>query len=159
MYRQLVHEITQTFTKISQDIILITKQLEDDHSLTTIATIVTGIQNNEKDKLEKVCETFAMNIFIDSWKIYFYWYMQAYITSFSVSFKFKIYVHIESKDISDAVLKVGAYVWKYLQTVNLQLARQNATDHPTDSNFKEEEADLKQRYFKFKYGIPLYVNK
>lgn len=66
MYRQLVHEITQTFTKISQDIILITKQLEDDHSLTTIATIVTGIQNNEKDKLEKVCETFAMNIFIDS---------------------------------------------------------------------------------------------
>ncbi|XP_052690323.1 required for excision 1-B domain-containing protein-like [Crassostrea angulata] len=82
MYRQLVHEITQTFTKISQDIILITKQLEDDHSLTTIATIVTGIQNNEKDKLEK--------------------------------------------------------------TVKLQLARQNATDHPTDSNFKEEEADLKQ---------------
>lgn len=65
MYRQLVHEITQTFTKISQDIILITKQLEDDHSLTTIATIVTGIQNNEKDKLEKVCEAFAaaMNIF------------------------------------------------------------------------------------------------
>lgn len=60
MYRQLVHEITQTFTKISQDIILITKQLEDDHNLTTIATIVTGIQNNEKDKLEKVCEAFAM---------------------------------------------------------------------------------------------------
>lgn len=65
MYRQLVHEITQTFTKISQDIILITKQLEDDHSMTTIAKIVTGIQNNEKDKLEKVCEAFvaAMNIF------------------------------------------------------------------------------------------------
>lgn len=58
MYRQLVHEITQTFTKISQDIILITKQLEDDYSLTTIATIVTGIQNNEKDKLEKVCKYF-----------------------------------------------------------------------------------------------------
>lgn len=36
--------------------------------------------------------------------------MQAYMTSFSVSFKFKIYVHIESKDISDAVLKVGAYM-------------------------------------------------
>lgn len=56
MYRQLVHEITQTFSKISQDIILITKHLEEDHNLTTIATIVTGIQNNEKDKLEKVCE-------------------------------------------------------------------------------------------------------
>lgn len=38
----------------------------------------------------------------------------------------------------------------------MQLARQNATDHPTDSNFKEEEADLKQRYFKFEYGIPIY---
>lgn len=37
-----------------------------------------------------------------------------------------------------------------MQTVKLQLARQNATDHPTDSNFKEEEADLKQRYFTVK---------
>lgn len=37
-----------------------------------------------------------------------------------------------------------------MQTVKLQLARQNATDHPTDSNFKEEEADLKQRYFMVK---------
>lgn len=64
--------------------------------------------------------------------------------------------HLESKDISDAVFKISAYVWKYLQTVKLQLARQNATDHPTDSNFKEEEADLKQRYFKFEYGIPVY---
>lgn len=66
MYRQLVHEITQTFSKISQDIILITKHLEEDHNLTTIATIVTGIQNNEKDKLEKVCEAIAMNIFIEN---------------------------------------------------------------------------------------------
>lgn len=66
MYRQLVHEITQTFTKISQDIILITKHLEEDHNLPTIATIVTGSQNNEKDKLEKVCEAIAMNIFIEN---------------------------------------------------------------------------------------------
>lgn len=68
MYRQLVHEITQTFSKISQDIILITKHLEEDHNLTTIATIVTGIQNNEKDKLEKVCEAvyITINIFIEN---------------------------------------------------------------------------------------------
>ncbi|XP_056019049.1 required for excision 1-B domain-containing protein-like isoform X1 [Ostrea edulis] len=84
MYKQLVHEITQTFSKISQDIILITNQLEDNHNLTSIASIVTGIQNNEKEKLEK--------------------------------------------------------------TVKLQLARQNATDNPEDSSFKEEEIDLKQRY-------------
>ncbi|XP_048758094.1 required for excision 1-B domain-containing protein-like isoform X2 [Ostrea edulis] len=82
MYKQLVHEITQTFSKISQDIILITNQLEDNHNLTSIASIVTGIQNNEKEKLEK--------------------------------------------------------------TVKLQLARQNATDNPEDSSFKEEEIDLKQ---------------
>ncbi|XP_062595807.1 required for excision 1-B domain-containing protein-like [Saccostrea cucullata] len=82
MYRQLVHEITQTFSKISQDIILIVKELEEIHNLTSIASIVSGIQNNEKDKLEK--------------------------------------------------------------TVKLQLARQNATDHPNDSSFKEEEGDLKE---------------
>lgn len=35
--------------------------MEDDHNLTTVATIVTGIQNNEKDKLEKVCEALLWN--------------------------------------------------------------------------------------------------
>lgn len=54
MYRQLVHEITQTFSKISQDIIFIINELEEKHHLTSVSSIVTGIQNNEKDKLEKV---------------------------------------------------------------------------------------------------------
>lgn len=54
MYRQLVHEITQTFSKISQDIIFIINELEGKHHLTSVSSIVTGIQNNEKDKLEKV---------------------------------------------------------------------------------------------------------
>nr|XP_022314564.1 uncharacterized protein C19orf60 homolog [Crassostrea virginica] len=82
MYRQLVHEITQTFSKISQDIIFIVNELEEKHHLTSVSSIVTGIQNNEKDKLEK--------------------------------------------------------------TVKLQLARQNAIDHPSESSYKEEETDLKQ---------------
>lgn len=156
MYRQLVHEITQTFTKISQDIILITKQLEDDHSLTAIATIVTGIQTMKKINLKRFVKHLQQlwiflkkNIFL----------VQAFFTSLFCMLYILICVHMESKDICDVLLKVGAYVWKYLQTVKLQLARQNATDHPTDSNFKEEEADLKQRYFKFRYGIIMCVNK
>ena len=30
--------------------------------------------------------------------------------------------------------------------MKLQLARQNAIDHPSESSYKEEETDLKQRY-------------
>lgn len=107
MYRQLVHEITQTFTKISQDIILITKQLEDDHSMTTIAKIVTGIQNNEKDKLEKVCEAFAaaMNIFKEK---YIFGTSFLFITSLFCILHILICVHMESKDICDVLLKVDA---------------------------------------------------
>lgn len=53
MYKQLVHEITATFKKISDEIIEIQHSLEDDHS--NIAALIGKIQDEERVKLEAVC--------------------------------------------------------------------------------------------------------
>ncbi|CAC5398937.1 unnamed protein product [Mytilus coruscus] len=52
LYRQLVHEITETFNKISTDIIVIKTRLNDDHQQNTVAGLVSKIQDQEQKKLE-----------------------------------------------------------------------------------------------------------
>ena len=54
LYRQLVHEITQTFSKISRDILSIKSQLCDRCSLTGLSSVLEKIQDKEKEKLELV---------------------------------------------------------------------------------------------------------
>ena len=53
MYRQLVHEITETFKKISADIIDITQNLKDQNQ-NVIGNLIEQIQNEEQLKLELV---------------------------------------------------------------------------------------------------------
>ncbi|XP_055956936.1 required for excision 1-B domain-containing protein isoform X1 [Patella vulgata] len=52
LYRQLVHEITQTFLKISQEIVEIGTNLHDVHHLHTIASYISKIQEREQSKLD-----------------------------------------------------------------------------------------------------------
>ncbi|KAL5016496.1 hypothetical protein ScPMuIL_006085 [Solemya velum] len=52
MYRQLVHEITQTFNKISQDILAVQIALSERHNMSTVASLISKIQEEEKTKLE-----------------------------------------------------------------------------------------------------------
>ena len=52
MYRQLVHEITETFKKISDEIIGIQKQFGLE---TKVSTIIGDVQDAEKTKLKLVC--------------------------------------------------------------------------------------------------------
>lgn len=52
LYRQLVHEMTQTFNNISQDIISIREKLCNEHSLNVIASLIDKVQDQEKKKLE-----------------------------------------------------------------------------------------------------------
>lgn len=54
MYRQLVHEITQTFKKISDEIIDIENKLRSQHNLPEVAKFVAKVQEEEKLKLETV---------------------------------------------------------------------------------------------------------
>ena len=54
MYRQLVHEITQTFKKISDEIIDIENKLRAQHSLPEVAKFIAKVQEEEKLKLETV---------------------------------------------------------------------------------------------------------
>lgn len=55
LYRQLVHEITETFNKISADIIVIKTRLNDDHQQSAVAGLINKIQDQEQKKLETVC--------------------------------------------------------------------------------------------------------
>lgn len=52
LYRQLVHEITETFNKISADILLIKEKFEGQNNLLTISEIIGRVQDAEKNKLE-----------------------------------------------------------------------------------------------------------
>lgn len=52
MYRQLVHEITQTFSKISAEILSIHTKFADQNNLAPLAEIIQKIQDAEKIKLE-----------------------------------------------------------------------------------------------------------
>ncbi len=55
IYKQLVHEVTQTFKKISDEIIDINNKLHTQHNLTDISNHIRTIQEAEKQKLETVC--------------------------------------------------------------------------------------------------------
>ena len=61
LYRQLVHEITQTFSKISQEILAIKNELNERCCLPTLSAILEKIQDNEKDKLELVRNCYFAN--------------------------------------------------------------------------------------------------
>ena len=55
MYRQIVHELTETFRKISEEVISISKTLgTEPHNLQQIQTIIGKIQEEEKSKLDFV---------------------------------------------------------------------------------------------------------
>lgn len=54
MYRQLVHEITQAFKKISDEVLELQKTLETKHSLPEVAKFISLVQEEEKKKLEIV---------------------------------------------------------------------------------------------------------
>lgn len=54
MYRQLIHEITQTFKKISDEVIDIEHKLRHVHNYPAIAEFVAKTQQEEKTKLELV---------------------------------------------------------------------------------------------------------
>ena len=54
MYRQLVHEVTQAFKKISDEIISIDHRLEVEHGKIEVADFIKKIQEDEKTKLELV---------------------------------------------------------------------------------------------------------
>ncbi|XP_071117661.1 required for excision 1-B domain-containing protein-like isoform X2 [Haliotis cracherodii] len=81
MYRQLVHEITETFQKISQDVIGVKDRLANVCNMNQIANILDQVQDEERNKLEL--------------------------------------------------------------TASLQIAQQNAVDHPTDECYKAEVVELK----------------
>ncbi|KAL4237170.1 hypothetical protein ACF0H5_005550 [Mactra antiquata] len=52
LYRRLVHEITQSFNKISQDVLCIKSKFAEQNNLIPISEIMEKIQNAEKKKLE-----------------------------------------------------------------------------------------------------------
>lgn len=52
LYRQLVHEITQTFNKISHEILGIKTELQDRCSLLALSNLLGKIQEKEQQKLE-----------------------------------------------------------------------------------------------------------
>ena len=50
----MVHKITDTFNKISKDIITIKVRLNDDHQQTSVSELIGKIQDQEQKKLEIV---------------------------------------------------------------------------------------------------------
>ena len=56
MYRQLVHEITQTFKKIADKIVEINRKIITQYNLTEVAKFMEKIQDDEKIKLELVSD-------------------------------------------------------------------------------------------------------
>ena len=54
MYRQLVHEITQTFQKISADIVNIIEILKQENRANIVVHCMEKVQQEEKKKLEVV---------------------------------------------------------------------------------------------------------
>ena len=55
MYRQLVHEITQTFKNISDEILTLQQRLKTDFDCAEAANLIEKVQEDEKLKLEMVC--------------------------------------------------------------------------------------------------------
>ncbi|XP_060065298.1 required for excision 1-B domain-containing protein-like [Ylistrum balloti] len=56
LYRQLVHEITETFNKISQDIISIIHRMDTVHQRVTLANLLRKVQDAEQVKLENTAK-------------------------------------------------------------------------------------------------------
>ncbi|KAH3693189.1 required for excision 1-B domain-containing protein-like [Dreissena polymorpha] len=56
LFRRLVHEITETFNKISVDILLIKKKFSEQNNLLGIADVIGKIQDIEKTKIELVAK-------------------------------------------------------------------------------------------------------
>lgn len=56
LYRQLVHEITETFRKISKDIISMKEEFAKTYNLNLIAECLDKIQEHEKQKLKLVAQ-------------------------------------------------------------------------------------------------------
>ncbi|XP_069127474.1 required for excision 1-B domain-containing protein-like [Argopecten irradians] len=56
LYRQLVHEITETFNKISKDIISIIHQLQTVHNRVPLASLLRKVQDAEQSKLENTAK-------------------------------------------------------------------------------------------------------
>ena len=59
-YRQMVHEVTQAFSSISQQIIDIQNELSKRQSMTHLATCIGNFQGLEETKLELVNFVFAV---------------------------------------------------------------------------------------------------
>ncbi len=59
MYRQLVHEITQAFKKLSDEVIDIEKKVRTEHGLPEVAKFIAATQEDEKVKLELVSLIFV----------------------------------------------------------------------------------------------------
>ena len=57
LYRQLVHEITETFNKISKDIITIKDRFGEHNNFLPLSNLINKIQSAEQTKLEKVSHT------------------------------------------------------------------------------------------------------
>jgi len=53
-YRQMVHNVTQTFSLLSERIIEIQKKLSKNESLTQLATCISNVQSLEQTKLQQV---------------------------------------------------------------------------------------------------------
>jgi len=60
-YRQMVHEITETFSSLSQRIIEIKNKLSTQKSLTNLAACISNVQALEEMKLEQV-SPFSQNM-------------------------------------------------------------------------------------------------
>ncbi|XP_066297976.1 required for excision 1-B domain-containing protein-like [Branchiostoma lanceolatum] len=55
-YRQLVHDVTQEFQRISSDVMAIRDRLRDDHNQVELVTLLENIQEEEKKKLQLTAE-------------------------------------------------------------------------------------------------------
>ncbi|XP_076440090.1 required for excision 1-B domain-containing protein-like [Babylonia areolata] len=56
LYRSLVHEITQSFKTISEEVLSIQQQFKDIHQMSRIADVLEKVQLAEKEKLEHTVE-------------------------------------------------------------------------------------------------------
>ena len=54
LYRSLVHEITQSFKNISEEVLTIQQQFREIHEMNRLAECIHRVQLEEKEKLEHV---------------------------------------------------------------------------------------------------------
>ena len=93
----MVHKITETFNKISKDIITIKVRLNDNHQQTSVSALIGKIQDQEQKKLEIV------RLFL----LYLYEVFQSRSWSKEKLIKFRVTYHF----ICDLI---GLKSWGYL---------------------------------------------